>query len=170
MTVPIGNTDVGSSPSVSNHREIKFKRYHFDFIGQIIGITEWGFIDIGVFASPSSISGEEKQRVKDCQYTGHKINNIELYEGDIIREEVESDEGDERYYSVVTWIKEWSMFACLIVKKNDGINEYKNYLQNSADGLDESMFWTFPIQKEKFGKRAIAGNVYKNRKLLSSVQ
>jgi YopX protein len=104
------------------------------------------------------------------QFTGHIENEKEIYEGDIFREEIDGNHGDvdEIYYSVVTWIKEWCMFACLIIK--DGQNEYQNYLDNGAEMLDESMFWCFPLQIEKYGKRYLAGNIFQNPELLESVK
>lgn len=108
---------------------------------------------------------EELNHVADLQaivmqYTGFNLGEKEIYEGDILREE----DGDEIFYAVVTWIKEWCMFACLIIKY--GMNEYETYLQMGAKGLDESMFWTFPLTKEKYGKKYLAGNIYENSELL----
>lgn len=109
---------------------------------------------LGVFPSSSSYIRSE--------YTGFDLGSKKVYEGDILREE---NEDNEIFYSVVTWIEEWCMFACLIIKNE--INEYENYLQGGAGELDKSMFWTFPLIEEEHGKRYLAGNIYEHQNLLT---
>lgn len=106
------------------------------------------------------------------EFTGKRLGNVDLYEGDIIREEqYDETNQDEINYYVVVWIKEWCMFACLHVE-----NEYKQYLAGSIEQLDESMFWTFPLTEEehhifeeskKSFKKFLAGNVHDNPELLN---
>lgn len=68
-----------------NNREIKFRRYHFDFDGKCYHVSEWGFIN-GAFASPSSLSNEDRSKAIDCQSTGRvDKTHDEVYEGHIIR-------------------------------------------------------------------------------------
>lgn len=96
------------------------------------------------------------------RYTGHVLGDRKLYEGDIIRQE---EEDDEPYHAVVTWIKEWCMFATLVVSKD--WNEHREYLEKGVKALDETMFWTFPIQDEKYGgSRTWVGNIYQNPDLI----
>lgn len=95
------------------------------------------------------------------QWTGHTdSNNKDVYEGDVHREEIEFDTGDELYYFVCVWIQEWSIFAWLSV--TDG--EYQKYLVEGADSLDETMFWTYNI--ERANKITVCGNIYEHPHLL----
>lgn len=93
------------------------------------------------------------------QFTGKLgFNNRELYEGDIVFYEEAEEDGDRRYYLVIIWIAEWSMFASL------HIDEYKKFLLEGAEALDEVMFWTYTLQKsENFH---YAGNIHENPELL----
>jgi uncharacterized phage protein (TIGR01671 family) len=93
------------------------------------------------------------------QYTGKKChNNREVYECDILFYEEETTEGDVRYYLVVTWIEEWSMFATLFIE------EYRTYLREGSKGLDEGMFWTYTI--EECDTYHYAGNIHQNPELI----
>lgn len=97
------------------------------------------------------------------QYTEHKtINGRELYDLDIVFVEnnaLEVDESDERYYLVICWIKEWSMFASLHV------SEYLNYKSQGIEAIDESMFWTYTLENAE-KDFYYAGNVLENSNLL----
>ena len=94
------------------------------------------------------------------RFTGKKgFNDRELYEGDIVFYEEKTDEGDERYYLVIVWIQEWSMFASL------HLDEYKTYLEFGAKELDESMFWTYTLEESEHYH--YAGNIFENVDLLN---
>jgi hypothetical protein len=99
------------------------------------------------------------------QFVGHvDCKNVEIYEGDILRETIEMEEGDINHYFVVTWISEWAMFAALLHSEHD------KYLAKGVDELDESMFWTFTI--EKGNDFTVCGNIHEHpdyiRKCLES--
>lgn len=105
---------------------------------------------------------DDEQFFVHMQYSGHRIKGIRLFEGDIVRNEISTDEGDRRLYYICMFIKEWAMFSLLESE------EYADYKKSGADALDESMFWTFPIEEKENELRAICGNIYEHPKLLTS--
>lgn len=101
------------------------------------------------------------------EYTGHKIKEVDLYEGDIVRVEENGDgvdPSDKMTYYVVVWLKEWTMFSLLRVS-----DEYQDYINGSVDDLDTSMFWTFPLDVEDIGssQHFLCGNIFDNKELLT---
>lgn len=102
-------------------------------------------------------------RLHLMQYTGHKVNNIDLYEYDILRNEKMNDEMDDIEYLVCVFINEWAMFGLLTIE------EYHNYLKDGADCLDEFLFWTFPIDDKENEQRRICGDIFSTPELLKSL-
>lgn len=86
------------------------------------------------------------------QFTGKlDSTNEEIYEFDILRITEEAEFGDENHYFIVTWIKEWCMFAAL------DHTEYNGYLAKGIEAIDETMFWTYNLEEsEQF---TICGNI-----------
>lgn len=76
----------------------------------------------------------------------------EIYEGDMYLSDWEHNGKKEQFTYVITYIKEWTMFASL------EINEYEKYKEAGIDGLDEAMFWTYPVLDSK--NIEILGNIY----------
>jgi len=101
--------------------------------------------------------------ISKAEYSGYKIKNVELYEGDIVRNEIMDDEGDQAQYLVCVYIKEWGMYSLIMM------DEYHKYTEEGAEGLDEFMFWTFPIDEKDNEQRSICGNIYANPELLESL-
>lgn len=95
------------------------------------------------------------------QFTNHQIHDVDLYAGDIIRNEKMDDYEDAVEYLVCTYILEWAMFGLLT------IDEYHKYNSEGAEALDEYMFWTFPIDDKENEQRRICGNIYETPNLLS---
>lgn len=95
------------------------------------------------------------------QFTGKLgFNKRELYEGDIVFYEEAEETGDRRYWLVIVWIEEWSMFASVFT------DEYKKYLEKGAEVLDEGLFWTYTLQESEHFH--YAGNIYQNPDLLNN--
>jgi hypothetical protein len=73
-----------------------------------------------------------------------------IYEGDMYFEEIEEDEGDERIFYVVTWLKEWAMYTLL-----EAVEEYDLYQKNGIFALEESDKNTHIIDAKEFCKDAL---------------
>ena len=69
-----------------------------------------------------------------------------IYESDIL----EDKEGN---IGAVVWIKEWGMFGVLVG------DEFEDYINGGVKKLEESLFWTFPVENFEFKK---IGNIYEN--------
>lgn len=141
------------------NRQIKFRQP----IAQgekVVDWHYWGFID-GIFIAPvGPFENYNGGNGGTQQYTGHKtIKDKELYEHDIVFVEESQAEVDKRYYLVIVWIPEWSMFASLHV------DEYIRWRDEGVKVLDEPLFWTYTLEnaEEDFH---YAGNIYENSELL----
>lgn len=124
----------------------------------------WGFFDLGFTGIPTGggLSIEECQKTSQ-QFIGTKDrNNKEIYEGDIRREEIEFEDGDEIHYYVCVWINEWSMFAWL--SATDG--EYQKYLSEGAESLDTTSYWTYPASDGDRQDIVVCGNIFEHPHLL----
>lgn len=151
-------------------REIKFRAW-IEVIGEdsVFGPCDahmaiQGEPDIETLDSFMNLYGNAKNLM---QFTGHKINEVDVFEGDIIRlEENEDgvDPADQMTYYVVVWIKEWCMFATL-----RACDEYPDYLAKGVDGIEADMFWTFPLDTSDTttSKHFLCGNIFDNPELLS---
>lgn len=78
---------------------------------------------------------EENQFIP-LQYTGKKsIKGNELYENDIVFEEIEEDDGDRRIYFIVKWIEELAVFTFL------HYHEFVGYEDNGVKTLDDCEYY-----------------------------
>jgi uncharacterized phage protein (TIGR01671 family) len=132
--------------------EINFKSKHFDLM-----LSD---------PTPSAPDNWVLRKFDDAiimSFTGllDKAGN-EIYEGDIRREEIENDDGDEVYYCVMTYITEWSMFAWLSVTHG----EYDAYLSKGAEVLDTVMYWSYPAGQEDQNKVTVCGNLHQHKHLI----
>jgi uncharacterized phage protein (TIGR01671 family) len=150
-------------PKRFDMREIKFR-------GQRLNSSEWltgtfaRKCDRTLFVFPDTgLNSADYYEVKPetlGQYTGHKtINGRELYEDDIVFVEEAEDHGDVRYYLVIVWINEWSMFASL------HIDEYQKFIVDGYKALDEAMFWTYTLENSEKDFH-YEGNIHENQTLL----
>lgn len=86
------------------------------------------------------------------QFTGlqdKKRNDI--YEGDILTDK-------DKNTTIVVWISEWAMFGCMFH------DEWELYRMRGVKEIDESMFWTFPIENTQY---KVIGNIHENSDLFS---
>ncbi len=100
------------------------------------------------------------------QYTGLKDSKgIEIYEGDIFRQEIEEDRGDIRNYLVVMWIKQRAAFYLIPV-------EHMNVLENNNCEEEKEFSWLFEHASlydfNIYTKLPLVGNVYQNPELLNT--
>lgn len=91
-------------------------------------------------------------------------NGREIFEGDIRREEIELDTGDDRHYYVCTWIQKWCRFVWVDVV-HYGIIEAGS---DPDDVLLEPHGWPdeLSIDAEEAHLYVIVGNVFEHQHLL----
>lgn len=94
------------------------------------------------------------------QFTGFHLKGKELYEGDILRLEESTDTGTEFMWLVITWVKEWGMFATMRT------DEYREYLKVGKEALDEPLFWTYTLEDTDNVKYFLCGNIFQTPELL----
>jgi len=86
------------------------------------------------------------------QYSGLKDKEgKEIYEGDILTDK-------DKNTTIVVWIDEWAMFGCMFH------DEWELYRLKGVKEIDESMFWTFPIENNQL---EVIGNIHENADLFS---
>lgn len=92
------------------------------------------------------------------QFTGlHDKNGKEIYEGDIKRETIEYDEGDEVMYFVCVWFAPMSAFVWMSF--GDTITVWED---NTEDG------YPFALDPKEQGMTTICGNIHEHPELLRS--
>lgn len=159
-------------------REIKFKAWfkgnEKEIAAFIAGFNLISFHDYYTKGIEPSLQRYDKtwklSEVILLQFTGHQIKGVDLYEDDIVRLEENADgvdPSDRITYYVVTWIKEWCMFALLRLK-----DEYAEYESGGVDELDTASFWTFPLDVEDIGPSQyyLCGNIHSNPELLNPLK
>ncbi|MGV0921882.1 YopX family protein [Empedobacter falsenii] len=122
------------------------------FRGQRIDNGEWVYGYYAVFTGKNIIyvdwKAYEVMPESVDQYTGLKDKNgNKIFEGDFV---IDND-GNK---TVIVWIKEWSMLGCMFLE------EFEKYQLNGISELDESMFWTFPIENNLI---EIIGNIHEEK-------
>lgn len=92
-------------------------------------------------------------------------DGLEIYEGDVFREEKENENGDDRTYLVVTWIRQRGAFYLIpaphvnVLDVNDCEGEDAfDWLFNEANLYDFSLDIGLPY----------VGNIYENPELLTN--
>lgn len=92
------------------------------------------------------------------QFTGKTTcKSNELFENDIVFNEIEKDEGDLRIYYVCKWIPEWARFVFLSYGE---LFQYEDYGINRP-GLEDD--GTFGLENSE--KMHYAGNIFDNKEL-----
>lgn len=88
-------------------------------------------------------------------FTGkHDQEGKEIYVGDIFREQIEEDWGDNLSYYIVTYLTEWTMFAALSPE------EWNSYNADGIRAIQMEDYWTFPL--ENAHEQLVIGNVFEH--------
>lgn len=107
--------------------------------------------------------------VSVMQFTGlrHEKTGVEIFEGDIFREEIEEDEGDRRNYKVVMWIPQRAAFYLVDVSHISVIEDNSDNPKFQEDKFfawlyEEAALYDFSIDVGL----PLVGNIYQNPELL----
>lgn len=133
-------------------REIKYKA----FDSHQNKIYEWHVLckmDFYGHLTLTNLLNNCINHIKPLNYTGKKsIKGNEIYEYDILFDEVETETGDERTYFICIWIDEFAGFALLYK------DEYETYLEYGIEALDKNE----PYNLQGIEKMHYAGNYLTN--------
>lgn len=128
--------------------EIKEKGKSGDIPHSVVGILlgmDWFYFD-------------EDQYVLLMSTGKHTLKGREVFEGDVLFEEIEDDEGDVRVYFIVVWIEETSSFGLLCDF------EYIDYEDGRLEELDLQELSGL----QSINKLHYAGNIFFNRNKIES--
>lgn len=116
--------------------------------GDLTQLDDGGCIINGIPVLPETVG----------QYTGiDDSEGNEIYDGHIYA----YFDSEGRHVIVVTWVKEWGLYATLLV------SEYFSYRDPdiALAALDKTLYWTY--QMEDLTEIKIIGNIHDNPELLN---
>lgn len=144
-------------------REIKFRGISTQSNGWLYGLyAQDAFGGDFIRKDKSNKNGACPIFVKTLgQFTGFKDHQQkEVYEGDIYRECLETDHGDQYAYSVCIWLPEYASF-CLL-----GAGEYLEYESTGVSSFEPANRYSYLLDEVEFGLLTRVGNIYENPQLL----
>ncbi len=139
------------------NRPLKFKVW--DSVNQR-WVREFDYISLdGEYiynASFRNINNIEKRKLIVVQFTGiFDKDGKEIWQGDIRREEIEHDLGDDVYYYVCKWMPEICSFVWM---------DYGDTVTDWQKEID--IEWPCTVKKEESHLYKICGNIFENPELL----
>ena len=151
-------------------RELKFKAFHiptktmywFDLMWGNNGHGN-GYIGMAPFGEPMTKYKHRDNLINvdptDCelmQFTGlHHQGTTEVYQDDVLYDEIEHDHGDERLFYVITWINERASFAFLTAQ------ERKDYDEQGLSAIDRDFEgFYYELDQDSLDKMHLKGNIH----------